>query len=98
LAVVTVIIGSDQRSVNVHGVRDGFAKAVSGKRHIDGIFCLILTRYLEYEDLREGRANYLRGNSLPATLGLGKVINSRASTRASNDLSSQLYLPIVYKQ
>jgi hypothetical protein len=35
LAVVTVIISSDQRSFNVHGVRDGFAKAVSGKRHIE---------------------------------------------------------------
>lgn len=33
LAVIAVIIGSDQRCVNVHGVRDSFAKAVSGERH-----------------------------------------------------------------
>lgn len=33
LAVIAVIVGSDQRGVNVHGVRDGFAKAVSGERH-----------------------------------------------------------------
>lgn len=33
LAVITVVIGSDQRCVNVHGIRDGFAKAVSGERH-----------------------------------------------------------------
>lgn len=33
LAVIAVIIGSDQRGVNVHGIRDGFAKAVSGERH-----------------------------------------------------------------
>lgn len=33
LAVIAVVIGSDQRSVNVHGVRDGFAEAVSGERH-----------------------------------------------------------------
>lgn len=33
LAVIAVIIGSNQRCVNVHGVRDGFAEAVSGERH-----------------------------------------------------------------
>lgn len=33
LTVIAVIVGSDQRCVNVHGVRDGFAKAVSGERH-----------------------------------------------------------------
>lgn len=33
LAVIAVIVGSDQRCVNVHGVRDSFAKAVSGERH-----------------------------------------------------------------
>ena len=33
LAVIAVVIGSDQRGVNVHGIRDGFAEAVSGERH-----------------------------------------------------------------
>ena len=33
LAVIAMIIASDQRGVNVHGVRDGFAEAVSGERH-----------------------------------------------------------------
>lgn len=33
LAVIAVIVGSDQRCVDVHGVRHGFAKAVSGERH-----------------------------------------------------------------
>lgn len=35
LAVIAVIVGSDQRCVNVHGIRDGFAKAVSGERHFE---------------------------------------------------------------
>jgi hypothetical protein len=35
LAVITVVIGGDEGCVHVHGVRDGFAEAVSGKRHFD---------------------------------------------------------------
>lgn len=35
LAIITVVIASEERGVNVDLVGDGFAKAVSGERHVE---------------------------------------------------------------
>lgn len=61
LAVIAMIISSDQRRVDIHGVRDGFAEAVSGDRHDEGI----LARYLRLRTSGEGRRGYLRTTPLP---------------------------------
>lgn len=53
LAVITVVIGGDEGRVHVGGVRDGFAKAVSGKRHFDS------RKVLSLGTFGEGRKSYL---------------------------------------
>jgi hypothetical protein len=57
LAVITVVIGGDEGRVHVDGVRDGFAKAVSGKRHFDS------RKVLSFGDLWGGEEELFNSRS-----------------------------------